>query len=505
MGSLRRAVWERPGWVTAAALVVWGAVSLFWGEHVPRHEGCGWDGKWYRDLVQHFLEPNPEVGVYGARRCLPSACVRFALLTCGADLSGPNVATAFAVANIALLLGTLAALLACCRPLGVGLSGQWVLCLGYFVNFPHLKDYHFRPVLTDPWAAFIAALLVLAYLRRWPVLIAAGGIAGAFVWPTLPHLAALLFLFPARRGQPALATEPDAAPGRPLAVLAAMGLLGLMVVMFEVERYVGLHPVQMIPALVPLSCALASAYAYFALAPLFARDQLALDRPNPLGFAVRLALVAVSFGALALVNARLRELYPAPHVFDGAGSFVRSIIYHGVSKPLLFAVEHVNWFGPLVVVAALHWSRVCARVRAAGFGLVLFTAAGLMQAIGPEARQLVCLFPVVALFTAAVVDRLNWSPGRIIAFGAAALVASRVWLPLLAEPWPDEDLLYEYPIQRLFMLAGWPTTESYLFLAGCGTALAVAMWLLAARRGALRLAVRRVPVGLNLSHPVGRL
>ena len=97
------------------------------------------------------------------------------------------------------------------------------------------------------------------------------------------------------------------------------------------------------------------------------------------------------------------------------------------------------------------------------------------------------------MFTAAVVDRLNWSPGRIAAFGAVALVASRAWLPLLTEPWPDVDLLYEYPIQRLFMLTGWPTTESYLLLAGCGSAVAVAVWLLAARGGAMRLAVRRVP------------
>lgn len=495
MTSLGRAVWDRPGWVTGAALVVWAVLSCAWGEHVPRHEGCGWDGKWYRDLAQHFLEPNPELSVYGARRCLPSGCARAVLLACGAELTGPNLVVAFAAFNLALLLGTLAALLACCRTLGVGAPGQWFLCLGYFVNFPHLKDYHFRPVLTDPWAAALASLMLLGYLRRWQWLVAASGAIGAFVWPSLPHLAALLFLFPARRPRPGHATPPEApaAPGKPLAALAALGLLVAAAYIFEVERYVGLHPVQMIPGLLPLSCALAAAYIYFALAPLFARDQLAFDRLALMGFVARLAVVALAFAALSQVDVRLRELYPAPHVFSGVSGFVRSVIYHGVSKPLLFVVEHVNWFGPLVVIAALNWVRVCREVRAAGLGLVLFVAAGLVQSIGPEARQMVCLFPVVAVFAAVVVDRQNWSPGRLTAFGAVALVASRVWLPLNSNSWPTEDLLYEYPMQRLFMLAGWPTTESYVLLAGCVLVLLVAVALVAPRYRMPRLVLRRVP------------
>ena len=473
------AVTRRAGLVMAAAIVVWGFASLLYGERVPRAGGFGWDGTAHRQMALKFPETMPEISVYTGRRIIPSFVVQTALRVCRATPSDENLLLAFGAVHIGVFAGILAALMASARTLGIGVKGRWFLFAGYFLTYPHLKQYHYACVQTDVWATLLASLLLLAYVRRWHAAVWIFGMLAAFVWPTLPYLAAFLFLFPARRPE----TDPPIGEGgRWLGRLAAAAVAALLAWflhrVIRVDQYPGHQPMQMIESVLPYSIALAIGYLFFALAPLTVPNRIVTLRAPYLGSAVRFLLrlgcVVLGYQLVAQAEARLQPIFPGEYPFPGTLAFLRAIVYQAVSKPLLSFVAHVCWFGPILAVAVWNWNRVGLEIRRAGLGLTIYLCAGIVLSLGGESRQLLTFFPAIALYTALVVHHQRWENWRVVAFGLLAVASSRFWLPLNVGPWPEEDLIYEYPMQRMFMNCGYPTTESYLIQCALCAALLVA-------------------------------
>jgi hypothetical protein len=466
---------RRPGWLMAVLVLAYGLAYMLWGERLPRNEGFGWDGNTYRFLVEHPGEEVAWISPHNGRRCLPSYVVRLVMEACHLPVRGPVILRTFAAVNLALFLVTLAAMLGCCRALGIGPAGKWLTFVAFFANYAHLKHYHYAVCQTDVWATAISAGMLWAFLTRRPGCLLGLMAAGAFVWPILMHVGAVLYLFPRRDNR-----ETAAGPRARWVLAAGLGLGAAVTtaVLIYVLNSRPVQPDQVIRSLLPLSIALSGAFLVSGFAPLLSGRILTDWRPYLSGgWLVRVMAVAAMWAVVEVIQSRVDLLYLKPSPFrGGARGFVRAILLFAASKPLIFLVAHLAWFGPVVALGAYHWPGVCREARRFGPGLVLLLGAGLLMALSAESRQWLTFFPAFVLLTVRAVERSGFGTGRLVLFGIVALVTSRAWLPLNVTPWPDADRPYEYPMQRFFMGCGYMTTESYVMLGVTGvlTTLAVA-------------------------------
>ncbi len=487
----------RQGLLMAALLLAWGTASILWGERLPRADGFGWDGTLYRSVTERLWEPNPEVWAYTGRRCLPAVAVHCTLRALGLPLDGPHILTAFAVYNLLLLLVMLAALLAACGEMGIGPRGRWLMFLGVFCNYVHLKQHYYSACVTDVWAQTCCAVALLAYLKRSGAGVLAASAVGAFTWPLLFPFGALLFLFPRR---PALESyNPDTAPADPrrrhlvvARLVTGVALCGMALLVCRGEFF-GVVPraallrhgspqaflSEVIVPLLPLSVACAGLYLYFGLAGLLNDRRLFDLRAGLTRRALaRVGVLAAVYLGIQVGYLQLRYLFPRPGEVMNAAHFLELVLISGVAKPLLFLVAHAAWYGPLILAAALLWKRVCREAQRYGAGLVLTLAFGLLLALNPESRQTLMVFPALALLTVKVLEARPWGFGRLAAFAVLALALSRAWLPLDIVPWPEEDRIAEFPMQLFFMnFGGYMTRAGYAIL---GTATLGAIGVLAA-------------------------
>ena len=138
------------------------------------------------------------------------------------------------------------------------------------------------------------------------------------------------------------------------------------------------------------------------------------------GWLQRLVVVAVTWAVVEVVQSRVDVLFLKPSPFrGGAWSFLRAIILFAASKPLIFLVAHLAWFGPVVALGLFHWPAVCREARRLGPGMVLLLGGGLVVALSAESRQYLTFFPAFVLLTACVVERHGFGIGRVLLSRAA--------------------------------------------------------------------------------------
>ncbi|HYP54502.1 MAG TPA: hypothetical protein VEQ42_13215, partial [Pyrinomonadaceae bacterium] len=182
----------------AAAVLVVGVANILWAEQLTINRGFGWDGLWYsawaRDFYHHvFVERVPD---YYVQRVLPSAFVHYGMRLLGAARTDANIILAFHVYNLALLaLSAYVWGLAADR-LGVGTKGKWLGFVFLFFSYAILKNNFYHAVLTDTTAFALGVLMFYFFLRDSRAGLLFVLAAGGFVWPTTPHMAAILFAFP---------------------------------------------------------------------------------------------------------------------------------------------------------------------------------------------------------------------------------------------------------------------------------------------------------------------
>jgi hypothetical protein len=493
---------RRPGLIMAVLLVAWGGASILWGERVPRHDGFGWDGTYYRSIVENLWEPNPDIGDYTGHRCLPSIVVNCTLRALGLPLDGPHILNTFALYNLLLLLVVLGALLAAGRELGIGVRGQWLMFLGVFCNYVHLKQHYYSACVTDVWALAFAALALLAYLKGSGAGVLLSAVAGSFTWPVLFHFGAILFLFPRRAAARRYGAEsPSPVPhnlNRLVAGVAVLTILTIMVVQVWVRGFLGFLPDEVIEALLAVSMVFSGLYLFFSLRSLLDDGRL-FDWREYLtrGFLTRVVVLALALVGASLVYDQLDRLFTWPGKLLGAGTFFKLVLITSIAKPGLFAVAHVIWYGPILLAAVLLWKRVCREAQQCGPGLVLTLAFGLFLGLNPESRQSLTVFPVVALLAVKVLQTQPWGRWRWAGLAGLAVLLSKVWLPLNTVPWPQTDEIPEFPMQLYFMsFGGYMTRTSYLIqgaavLLAAGVMAAVVFWRTAAQAPAQAPAARR--------------
>ncbi len=455
--------WQIP--VLACLLAI---VSFAAGERIGFNNGLGWDGaiyaKWARDFHQEAFETG--IDAYRIQRILPAAITHYALRGLGMTLSDKHILNCFAAINIISI--TLVAMfwVRIADILAIGTRGKWLGFSAMFLNYAVLKNTSFNPVLTDMPAYAVSAGMVWAYLTQRRVGLFVLTAIGAFVWPTLIYIGALLILFPRDN-----ARDRRAAPAPFQLNLIGAGLLTLYIglgIYYVLERLNGpvfgfLEP---IGAVIRLSLTIALAYVFFGSRTLL--DNAALFDFRRWFSWSRLGSLLALVAMVVAIKAFQAALTDRPG-YMSFSVYLLTVAVGTVAKPGVFLVAHVTYFGPWLILAAMLWKPICRLIHEHGAGLTLAVLAGFLHGLDSESRHDIYLAPMLVPFFVKATESLGLSTNFYVFMAAISVLASKVWLTINGN---FLDNAFLYPDQLYWMHHG-PFMGNTMYIVHGGVAILV--------------------------------
>ena len=239
----------------------------------------------------------------------------------------------------------------------------------------------------------------------------------AFTWPALLLEGALLLALPA----PAGAGAAQQVPGVPwhglLAGFAAVAvLIGILRCLREDNR--------LVTPMVYLGAVLCAAYVFMALGGLWKWDQLFRLRFWIGEFRVSILLALLAFIAVKVLVRMLTGAVSGLTV----RTFLHQIAWTGTMQPGVFLVAHINFFGPLLLVALFRWNDVCIAIRKLGAGFTAVASLALLLSIDSESRHIVSFLPVLVIPVVCAAERNPWRWAHVALFGMLSVVFAKPWL-----------------------------------------------------------------------------
>ena len=469
--------------ILAALVGVVALIGVFGAEHIGVHEGYGWDGNTYREILRH---PATEVAArrvdsYTLQRVLPSFVVGAVLSAAGVEQSGARVARAFGIYDTLLLVTCALLWGSAARLLQLSRRAFYLGAIALFATFANTKQVSYNPVLTDTTAFTLGLALVVAFLARSRIAVAVIALLGSFAWPVALPLSIPLILWP--RGTP-----PVRGGSRWLAVLIAGGIALAFVGVFAYLHWVkgrmsaGMGPViPIIPQLVPLSLLAFGVIAFASLYTLlrgidarYAVDILRAVRPQSVAIA---AVVAATVAGLISTYAARDVAPPLP-----VRTFLGMLVITPTTRPLIAMAAHFSYYGPWILLVVAIWPRVAARIQAEGPGLLAFACGTTILALLPESREAIFGVPLLAAFCAAASDEIAIPRPAIVVMTVIAIGLTRFWVRYGEANTPDAMAHRDY----LSAHGPYMQTRDYLIFAAIAVVSAVAMWMCGMRPWATR-------------------
>ncbi len=437
-----------------------GLFGHFFGERIKENGGLGYDGVKYGVWAKNFYHEILVVGVndYDTQRILPSAIVHYCLRLFGISLTDSHVIHAFGVLN-ALLLGLSAfvwSLLA--DMLEISPPGKWLGFVALFISFAILKWACYNPVLTDVSGFTTGMLMVYFYVRRSQAWLYVVTLLSSFIWPASFYVGGLMLLFPKKAERPV-----EAGRVRYRLNLVIGSVIGIVLVAYirhllhngYMFRHGGVAPVRDI---MKLSLATVLCYVVFGLGALLKWDQVL--SPVLLCRAVQWEALFPVAGALAGIKGVQYWL-----ANDTSGFGVRDLLsvaaYTSVTRPGIFYVAHVVFYGPILILALFLWRPVCRLIHEQGMGMTLCAAVGLLLSLFSESRCLFNFYPIFVPFIVKATDLLSWRPAHYWLLAVLSVLMSKVWLTINSVPLSGNVL--EIPDQYYFMSHG-PFMSNQMYL-----------------------------------------
>lgn len=475
----------------AAALVgllIAGTLGIVLGERIPVNGGMGWDGLYYAEIARNFPDlGEAAVSAYRLQRILPPVVVGALLWALQIAPSDPAILLGFTLLNFLAHAATCVAWWKIARHLGISAAGFAIGVAGLFANFAVLRQSSYLPVTVDSAALAVGTLQLLWYLADRPRSLALVTAAGGFVWQlALPVGLALLLL---RRG-----VARPAEVGRSWAILAAAAVTVLYLVRFLRLHLGGIHVVgagPVVPVQQPwLALSLLVCLTYLAaIVVSLLRGYGPRDVPAALR-SIRPRRVVFAMGAVLLPALVVRIVHGGRGPGDEMtlAQFSSFLAVLPVTRPGVFLVAHVAYFGPVLLLAVAAWRTVAAAIRSEGAGLVVVMLGGALVALSSESRQSIIFLPFVVAYTSLALDQLGLARPLAPATLLLGLLTSRFWLPLdhvteaqLPDRWlTPQELAYHF--NGYFANHGpWMTNGWYLVHLATAVAAGAALWLVARR------------------------
>ncbi len=466
-------------------------VSHYVGNKITVYDGLGWDGSRYGQYVVQFSDRlgDRSFDAWYVQRILPSGMAWVILRVLGKPLTTPYAITGFEILNTMMLMVSAVLWSRIARLVSLSIRGTWIGYGALFINFAVLKMNFYYPVLTDTTALTLGLVLLYGYLADKPILLYLGWIAGAFVFPSLVLIGALLFVLP--RSKPTEGT-----PGKRGWVSAALGLVTLSYVVLGLlaDRDDGavLDPIdsalRVLGILATIGFLLAALHPLLKASPVLAPPSRVLRSLSFSRLAVLVVGLVVIFWAYGALSANGRQTVPlTPFDYLENMYFFSHFNWWFEPLPLVFGVAHFAYFGPALVLLGAWWKEVCVALGRLGVGLSLISVFTIVMAINSETRQLLPMYPFLVLPLAMASEKVRFTRRVAIVTVCMALVASKVWMWI-----PDigPDVSQQWPAQGYFMNQGpWMSHASYTLHLTAALAITAVVWTATRLRAAPRASV----------------
>jgi hypothetical protein len=165
-----------------------------------------------------------------------------------------------------------------------------------------------------------------------------------------------------------------------------------------------------------------------------------------------------------------------------ARRYIGDVILLGSSRPMLFAVSAIVYFGPLLLLL-LHpavRARFFAGIRALGPGWCLFILGVVGLSLNSESRHSIFGYPAVVILLAAAASQAGISARVTWCIAVLAVALSKLWLRINLEPQNMVDTTVPataWNYRRYFMNHGpWMSNEAYVLHVVVVAIAAVAVW-----------------------------
>jgi hypothetical protein len=420
-------------------------------EHFQENNGLGHDGLSYALLARSFPHYVFVDGTdaYTVQRLAIPAVLYYSSKTFGFELTDKTILRMWRGLDLVCL--TLLAYLWCltARELRIGQRGKWLGAVLLFVNFAVLKWSSFYSNLSDIPAYALGGWMLYCHVRGRSLVLAVVTVIGAFTWPTALCIGILLLLFPREK----VAKSGACSVSMPLPAMAVMfaGLCIYLLLQYQRHRggyYIG-DETRADGAFLNLGILCSAIYVVGGLFYLL-EDR----RFFSIGYyASRLTTfrgwLALAMGVAIIVSQWIlapKSASVPPEVI------LNSMLWSSVVDPGVFVVAHVAFYGPVILLAVLHWSRVCKLAHECSMGITLSLCVLIPLALGSESRRLFNLIPLLVPFVVKAIEEFNWQFKHYFFVLVVSTFGSKVWLTI--NPDWKENLL------RLNM-APWMSHTSY--------------------------------------------
>jgi hypothetical protein len=480
------------GLLLPATIALGYALAVVFQEKIKVGDGLGWDGVKYGQWVKLFPAVLRDgVDAYYVQRVLPSGVVYAGLRLLDVAAKNPAIIRGFEIANVVLVALSAWSYDVTARRLAISARSRWVGAIGLFASFGILKFSAFDPVLTDVWAFAFGMFQLQFCLTRRPLWLALVTAAGAFAWPTLLPVGCCLLFFPvshpAQGGRAAsaqAAARPagldvpiyERAPARLNEVIAWLLVAVWVWICWPFARdghSLGNSTGVIETNVVAVSVALSAAYLFVGTRALL-DDRRLFDLRGQLraAWSPRAAFAVLLFVGVTLLRMKLTS---APSRY-GLDSNIEMTVFSAIKEPAIFALAHVLYWGPLLLLMLLGWRRLVAAIQRSGSGVTVVALVALLLSLNGESRKLANFAPFFYVFALPLLDELRLSMQKAWLLAGVALLFSRVWITFDGKMKGD---LSKDPGQALYMVMGpWMNPNMYLLQGALVLALLGGAWLL---------------------------
>jgi hypothetical protein len=438
---------------------LYGIAHLLFGKVISVHDGFGWDGQIYRNIVKSFgfsLTLFKKLNAYSIQRVIPSGLVHFGLRLFQLPLTNEFILLGFKILNILLMLVSVYTFVKIANELRFSIAGKWICFFGLFMNYAISKQFFYYPVLTDQMAFTLGLLLLYFFLKNNTIGLLVTTLIGSFTWPLFIYYGLILYIFPKR----------DSAGfhiSRKLSffisIFAALILLfGYIWVYFIRNIQMPESSLQINESYVFISIFCSIIYIFIGINNLLCEIEI----PNIHKINKLTSIVRVITGLLILVMVKLLIRFLSA---DGATSlsiitFIKRVAISSIVRPFNFYIAHVVYYGPIVLLITILWRPFNRIVSQYGLGLSLFVAMNFILSLFSESRTLLPAFSFFVILTVAAVEEDKWPFWFYWGFGIVSFIFSKIWLPLGKIPLSGG--YYKFPYQWYFMNYGpWMSDLSY--------------------------------------------
>lgn len=505
-----------------------GGANILWAERLTVNGGFGWDGLLYGAWAKNFYQSIfvTRVPAYYAQRILPSALVHYGLRLLHVPLTDQNIIQAFELYNLLLLLLSVYVWGLIADELQLHNQGKWLGFCFLFLSFAQLKQNFYSPVGTDTSAFALGLLMCYCFLKDRPLGLLAVIIAGGFTWPTVPYMAALLYVLP--RPHPPNQRPPTDALNVPTlgpfnyATLAALGVAGFMLLAYLAltlhhfaERLQTFSwGVRVDTAVVYLSVLAIIGYLFFGLRRAAADARLFV--PRAVWRAIRWQRVAVAFVVLLLLRWCVHHLASGEQItWDSPKTFAFYTLMTALTEPFIFLVAHAVYYGPAILLLLFCWRPFCDSLSEFGLGLRALVILNVLLSINPQSRYQINVVGVFVMLLVRLLDRYGLSYRSLPFWALLCLGYSKVWYVFNTAPQIYDGTmasLLRFPLQHYFMNTGpWMSHEMYLVQGGVVLATAILLYILLRRNWLVlrwreaRGGTRGAPPTAEPAQPVGAI